>query len=216
MVTLAAGAADKSPDPPDKGKTDPPGAPIEARLIVKKAAYVLDRKGKNAADYEKDAKVKPPVVDVDLVLEVRNTSKKAIKIWYGGNYRDEKRQAGGDYVELILDLKGPGAVSAIVAQRYTRPFTPGPKSVTLAPGKSFSLPITTLNYGTHGVATFMARRACWTKAGEYTLTATYKTAIDPAPKGSKPTRWAGFDGGHVTITTGPVKLKVTEAGKGKP
>jgi hypothetical protein len=85
--------------------------------------------------------------------------------------------------------------------------------VTLAPGKTWRLPITSLTYGTHGVAKFVSWRTCWAQAGEYTLTATYKTAVAPAPKGAKPTRWADFDGGFVTVTTAPVKLKVVEVKK---
>jgi hypothetical protein len=212
LASAAVFAADKEKEPA-KGKTDPAGAPLEARLIVKKDTCTLDRGGKTPAEYRAEAAKKPPIVEVDLVLELRNTGKDEIKVWVTGDYRAEKRQGGGDYVELVLDLKGPGAVSATVAERYATPATPPPKWVKLAPGKSYNLPITTLNYGSHGVARYLARRACWTEAGEYTLAATFKTAVDPAPPGSKETRWAGFDGGHVTVTTAPVKLKVVEKGK---
>jgi hypothetical protein len=214
LLALPAFAAPAGKErPPAKGKTDPPGAPLEARLVVKKAVYVLDRGGKAPTDYLAEAKKKPPRVDVDLVLEIRNTSAGDIKLWMADDYRDEKRQAGGDYVELVLDLQGPGAVSAVVATRFTRPATPPPRLATIKAGKSFVLPITSLSYGRHGVARYQGSRAAWTQAGDYTLTATFRTAVSPAPKGSKETRWAHFEGGIVSVTTPPVKLKVVEAKK---
>ncbi len=152
-------------------------------------------------------------MDVELVLELRNTSAKELRIWTTGDYRDEKAQAGGDYVELVLDLKGPGAVGALVARRNTRPLTPPPAVTALAPGKRFRLPITSLGHGRQGVAAFEGRRACWAQPGDYVLTATFKTAVSPALKGAKETRWVHFAGGHVTVTAPPVKLKVVEANK---
>jgi hypothetical protein len=216
LTVALTSAAPKPAEPPAKGKVEPAGAPLEARLIAKKTMYVLDRKGKSADDYAKDAEKNPPPVDVDLVLELRNTSAKDIKIWVLGQLRGEQRLFGGDYVEFVLDLKGPGAVRALVARRYTRPRTPGPNVTTIGPGKTVRMPLTSLWYGRPGVATYEVYRTCWTKAGDYTLTATYKTAVDPAPAGSKPARWGTFDGGHVAVTSAPIKLKVVEAKKGKP
>jgi hypothetical protein len=215
-VTLAAvhaKAPAPQPKPEEKSKTDPPGAPLEAKLVVKKATYTLDRRGETAEQYADAAKKSPPLVEVDLVLELKNTSDKEITIWIADDYRKEERQDGGDYVKLQLDLKGPGAVSALVQQRFTRPKTPPPRTRSIAPGKTWALPITTLNYGTHGVATYEAYRTCWTGPGEYALTATFKTAVSPAPQGSKETKWAHFEGGFVTVTTAPVKLKVVTGGK---
>ena len=50
------------------------------------------------------------------------------------------------------------------------------------------------------------------KAGDYTLTATYKTAVLPVPKGAKD-NGKGF--GPVTVISAPVKLKVVGLPKGK-
>jgi hypothetical protein len=210
LVVLGLWCVMGAPQPEGKGKVDPPGAPLEARLVVKKAEYVLDRMGQTAEQYQKTATTQPPLVDVDLVLELRNTGDRPITIWVTGDYRHEKPQAGGDYVTLTLDLKGPGAASATVRQRDTAPATPPPALGKIEPGKTWSLPITSLAFGTHGVATFVAQRACWTEPGEYTLTATYKTAVSPAPPGSKETKWAHFEGGFATVTSPPVKLKVVE------
>jgi hypothetical protein len=197
-------------EPQPQGKTDPPGAPLEARLIVNKKEYVLDRGGLSAEEYRAAARKQPPQVNIDLALEIRNTSDKEITIWMADDYRKETSQEGGDYVRLLLDLKGPGAVSATVTQRFTRPKTPPPRLTKIAPGKTWTLPITSLSYGTPGIATFAVDRTCWTDPGEYTLAATFQTAVQPAPAGSKPSKWAHFDGGIVTVTTPPVKLTVVE------
>ena len=45
-----AGWAD-APKPTDKGKTDPPGVPVEALLSSKQASYPLDLGDKTADDY---------------------------------------------------------------------------------------------------------------------------------------------------------------------
>ena len=209
-VALTAGAAAPVPKPEEKPKADPPGTPLEAKLVVKKDTYTLDRGGKTPEQYRDDAKKAPPKVDVDLVLELKNTSDKEIKIWIVGDLRDEKHQNGGDYVTLKLDLQGPGAVNGPVYEVYKTPATPPPTVHAIAPGKTWELPITTLSYGTHGIAHFSSQRSCWTQAGEYTLTATFKTAVSPKPDGAKETKWAHFEGGLVTVTTAPVKLKVVE------
>ena len=214
-VTVAVSTAAQAPEPKrgDKPKTDPPGAPLEAKLVVKKQTYTLDLGGKTPAQYRDAAKASPPKVDVDVVLELKNTSDKEIKIWVVGDLRDEKPQNGGDYVTLKLDLQGRGALNVPGIERETTPPTPPPTVQAIAPGKTWSLPITSLCHGTHGVAVMSANRSCWTQAGEYTLTATFKTAVSPKPDGAKETKWAHFEGGLVTVTTAPVKLKVVEKGK---
>jgi hypothetical protein len=219
VVAAAAGCAAqvKGPvaqqEPEEKARTDPPGAPLEAKLLVKKETYTLDLEGKTPAEYRDAVKNRPPRVDVDLMLELKNTSAKEIKIWIVGDLRDEKRQEGGDYVTLKLELEGPGAVNALVHQEETRPRTPPPTVHALAPSKTWTLPITSLSHGTHGIAHLAVHRSYWTQAGDYTLTATFKTAVSPKPDGAKETKWAHFEGGFVTVTTAPVKLKIIEKGK---
>ena len=212
VLSANAKPAPKAKDEPRevKAKIDPPGAPLEGTLDVRTDTYTLDRLGQTAAQYAQTVKEQPPVVEVDLVLVLKNTSNKEITIWTAGDYRVEERKDGGDYVRLQLDLKGPGVVSKVVAARETRPRTPPPQRRTLVPGQTWSLPITTLNFGTRGWASFEASRTCWTEPSEYTLTASFKTAVSPAPPGSKQTL---FEGGYVTITTAPVKLKVIEKAK---
>jgi hypothetical protein len=219
VVAAAAGcgAQVKGPvaqqEPEANAKTDPPGAPLEARLVLKKETYTLDLGSKTPAEYRDAVKNHPPRVDVDLLLELKNTSAREIKIWIVGDLRDETRQNGGDYVTLKLDLQGPGAVNALVREVKTKPLTPPPTVHAVAPGKTWTLPITSLCHGTHGIAHRSEHRSYWTRAGDYTLTATFKTAVSPKPDGAKETRWAHFEGGFVTVTTAPVKLKVVEKGK---
>jgi hypothetical protein len=215
FVTLTAHAFAPAPEskPEVKPKTEPPGVPLEAKLILKKDTYTLDFGGQTAEAYRDAAKKSLPRVAVDLALELKNTSDKEIKIWIVGDLCDEKHQKGGDYVTLKLDLQGPGAVNAAVREADKAPATPPPTVLAIAPGKTWSLPLTSLCHGTHGVAHFSGHRSCWTQAGDYTLTATFQTAVSPKPEGAKETKWAHFEGGLVSVTTAPVKLKVVEKGK---
>jgi hypothetical protein len=102
---------------------------------------------------------------------------------------------------LTLNLKGPGAVSVSPNRAVTADFRL-PKTITIAAGKSHSFPaLKSLIYGFRGVGA----QAYWTRAGTYTLTASYTTAVSPAPKDAKD---AGQGFGFVTVTSAPVKVKV--------
>lgn len=181
----------------DKGKVEPAGTPLAARLVAKKDTYVLDRGGKTAEEYAKHVEEAAksgrvvPAPMVDLVLELRNTGDKEIKIW-----------VGGDATKLLLDLNGPGVVRAVPRLAFTLEFR-GPTEVTLAPGKTHSLPIARLSFGHRNASNL----AYWTRAGDYTLSATYQTAVSPAPEKSQKVD-AGF--GRVAVTSSSVKLKVKD------
>jgi hypothetical protein len=187
-------------------------------MVVKKDTYTLDLGGQTEEDFRKDRSQKklgadyPLAPHVDLVLELRNTGTKELKIWMTGAFKDEKPRAGGDYLQLVLDLQGPGATKVLVTDVVKTPATPGPSVVTLAPGQVASLPITSLSFGQLGVAAYRLERAYWTRPGEYTLAATVKTAVAPAPEGAKGTSVDGF--GTVSITSAPVRLKVVDASNG--
>src|SRR5260370_10061659 len=129
----------------------------------------------------------PAAPAVELALEVTKAGDKEVKI-----------RIGGDGATLNLDLKGPGAVSVTPMRAFTQEYRI-PMTVTLAPGKSHTLPITGLSYGHRGVAT----QAYWTEPGEYTLGASYATAVSPAPPASKDPR-EGF--GRLTLTAAPRKI----------
>jgi hypothetical protein len=170
--------------------------PVKATLVAKKAKYTLDLGGKTSEEFQKDLKAAakagrglPAAPDVDLALELKNTTDKEITIWIGGTP-----------TILNLKLEGKGAESVVATRIFPRIYIL-PKSVSLAPGKTTTIPIKRLEYGIRG----MQYRAYWTKAGEYKLTATYNTATKPAPKDA---RDAGQGFGFVTLTSKPVKIKV--------
>jgi hypothetical protein len=180
----------------DRGKTDPPGVPVEARLESKKTSYTLDLGGKTGEEFRTQVKggettrAYPPAPQVDLVLHLRNTGDKDVDI-----------KIGGTSTVVTLDLAGPGALSVPLKGQITSKIAIAPKVVTLKPGQSEMVSINSLSYGFKG-----SHRAYWTEPGEYTLSASYKTSVSPAPKGATD---AGNGFGNVTITSAPIKIKVT-------
>jgi hypothetical protein len=179
-----------------QSKTDPPGVPLEARLIAKKDTYVLDLGGKTPQEFRKLLKgLKVPAPAVDLELEFRNSGDKDLTFLVGGFAPD---------IPLLLKLEGPGAVNVALRALFVRIASKPPQKVTLAPGKTRTLPIKSLmtaRLNREGSASY------WTEPGAYTLIATYKTAVSPVPKGAKD-NGQGF--GSVTVTSAPVKLKVVQ------
>jgi RNA polymerase sigma factor (sigma-70 family) len=184
----------------DQGKTEPEGAPLEARLVAKQDTYTLDRGGKSAEEYAQQVRdaakrgAPLPTPRVELTLELRNTGDKEIKIL-----------VGGDGSDVMLDLQGPGAVSVQLLTPSTLEYRAS-DIVAIAPGKSHVLPLSNLSFG-HRVTSDLAY---WTKPGDYTLTATYHTAISPTPKGAQKAPSFLPDFGHVAATSAPIKLKVIE------
>jgi hypothetical protein len=180
----------------DEAKSEPLGAHVEAKLVTKKATYSLDLGGKSADDFKKALAAAaatgdyPDPPQVDLVLELVNTSDKDVKI-----------KIGGTTTVIGLELKGKGAVSVPLKNRATNKLAIVPKVVTLAAGKSASVPITGLAFGYKN----STDAAYWTETGEYSLSASYKTWISPSPKDAKD----GGDGfGAVTLISAPIKLTV--------
>jgi hypothetical protein len=188
-VSTLARADDKKDEP------KPADLPVKATLVAKTTTYKLDLAGKTAEEYkkelkdaEKSGKVPPPPA-VEMTLELKNTSDKDAQVW-----------VGGDPVVIELNLQGKGAVSLKPRLAFTTIFI-GPKPVKIEAGKTHSIPVTSLKYGFRGAA----EMAYWTEPGEYKLTASIKTGISPAPKGTKD-NGDGF--GVVTLTTEPIKIKV--------
>jgi len=183
----------------EKKDEKPADLPVKAKLVAKMMTYTLDLGGKSGDEFrqlvkdaEKSGRMVPPPPAVDVVLEITNTSDKDIKIWNSGTP-----------VQLNLTLTGPGALEARPRVAFPAIFIV-PKAVDLAPGKSVSIPITKLQYGRRN----MEKMAYWTAPGEYKLTASYNTGLQPAPKDTRENM--GF--GQVTITSEPIIIKV-ETGK---
>jgi RNA polymerase sigma factor (sigma-70 family) len=193
--------ADKQPaegKTPARGKTVPPGVPLQLTVKVKKGKYKLDLGGLSAKDFRKlvESRAKapagqaaPPPPAVDLELELKNTSDQKLQLF-----------TSGDLVQVWLDLKGPDVLAGPSGGAMTMELRPG-KAEALAPGKSVSFHVTRLSYGLRG----LSHRAYWLAPGEYTLTASVRTAVFPPPEGSAKSEM-GF--GAVTITAPPVTLQV--------
>jgi hypothetical protein len=163
--------------------------PLTMRLVAKKDTYALDLGGKSPNEFRKllkdidpfgrGEKPIPPGPVVDLEFVVTNTSDKPVTIMWGGD----------DASTLNFELKGPGAVG--VSTRLTTTDLKVSTPVTIAPGRSFTHPVTQLASYPRGKNSWY-----WTEPGEYTLTARWQQ--DGPKEGEK-----GSDAG-----TEPIKLKV--------
>ena len=195
-LVLACAASLHAEEKKPMGSVKPVGAPLEL-TVSGEAKYTLDLGGKTSEEYAKsieDAKTKggrmPAPPKVDLKLIVKNTSDRDIQI-----------HKGGDPVVLELELKGKGALSVAPNLAFTREFRL-PVEAELKAGKSFELTLTALSGGFRGASEF----AYWTAPGNYELVVSWKTAVNPAPKGSEANE--GF--GTVVVTAAPFKMTVTE------
>jgi hypothetical protein len=196
-LALPALAATAPLAPAQQEKSAPgKGGPVAARLVADKSTYQLDLAGLSGEEYRKRVQDSAaggpgvPAPKVSLALELVNTGDKDVEVRYGGTRN-----------VLTLDLKGPGAETIAFRGRLQPRFLIAPKTVTLAPGKSVRVPISSLAFGLRG----LTHAAYWTAPGAYTLAAGYEAAIRPAPAGG---RDAGDGFGAVTLTTAPIKLKV--------
>jgi hypothetical protein len=154
-ITLAAA-------PKEEPKEQDPSVPrgLEVRLVAKQATYtnIVDKKLVDEAgpiNY-------PRTPEVDLVFELRNTAKQELHF-----------RVGSDKNKMDLALKGPGAVSLARRVTSTTDEIRGGKIEKLQPGKTYVIPIKNLAYGFRG----QTHVAYWTAAGEYTLSATFKTEL---------------------------------------
>jgi hypothetical protein len=183
-------------DDPKARPAEAKDVPIEATLKANTDAYTLDLGGKTADDFRKaleDAEktgTYPDAPKVDLVLELKNTSDKEVKV-----------KVGGTTTVLELGLTGPAATTVMLKRRVTPKIVIPAKEVVLAPGKSVTVPIERLAFGAKGDAS----RAYWLEPGKYSLAASYKTWMSPAPKGASETP----DGyGAVTLTSAATTVTV--------
>jgi hypothetical protein len=182
-LALPAAAADEKP-----------AGPVTLTVVAKTDTFKFDGGGKTAAEYKKDLEATakaledgeratpPKALAVDLVLQLTNTSKEEVTIYVGGNpnvYTLELTGGAG-----AVTMRNPVAFPAIFIQ---------PKAVTLAPGKSYEIPVKNLSDGRRG----MARLVFWTGPGEYKLAAKY--TLSDAKGGNGP-----------ELTSEPVKITVSD------
>ncbi|WP_339731548.1 hypothetical protein [uncultured Gimesia sp.] len=177
-------------------KESPPVSPVESRLIVKQAKYVLpkSRYGKafrKRIEAETDDDKLPAAPKVDLVLELKNISKEDVMIF-----------PRGALIYPDLTVKGQGVVQPENLRTASGESSSSSIQPTIQPGKTYRLSINSLNPN-GGTPWFF-----WCEPGEYTITATYTvyTGLPPfplpdntKPKG-KPKKF--------NVTTPPVKVKV--------
>ncbi|MFO0800893.1 MAG: hypothetical protein U0804_25795 [Gemmataceae bacterium] len=197
-VLAGSSAADEKAVPP---KSVPAGVPL-VLSISGKVKYTFDPAPLTAEAYKKaiDDVAKPGKKGigfgvklpnppaVDLTVELKNTSNKTLTVW-----------TKGDPVVLTLNLSGAGSANLDPPIAMTQEFRI-PVETKLEPGKSFSWPVKQLKSGMRGVT----HLSYWTGPGEYDLTATLRTGVQPVPKGA--TENDGF--GVVTLTSPAFKLTV--------
>jgi hypothetical protein len=162
--------------------------PLEAKLILNKDTCTLAANAGGEAFRQKvQAAVKgggmlPAAPEVDMTLELKNTSANAVTI-----------VLDADSTSLNLTLEGPGAISADFRGPMTMEFRTG-RQVTIEAGKSTSIPIQVLKHGMRN-----SNAVYWTEPGEYALKASYTT--------HRP----GQDAGRTTIAAPAVKVTVKKA-----
>src|SRR5262249_21338074 len=149
-----------------------PEGPVTLKIVAKTDKYKFDGGGKTPAEYKKHleelakdkkgglrAAPKPPAVD--LVLELTKTSKEEVTIYVAGDANVYTFELTG----------GDGVMTMNSGLAFTADFRL-PKAVTLAPGKSYEIPVKQLSDGNRGAA----RNVYWTSPGDYKLSATYALA----------------------------------------
>lgn len=191
---LGQGENDKAEGP----STTPKDLPIELKVVNKATeAYGLNTRGDRVTKYQERIRLGESNGEllaasrVDMELVITNTGSQSIQIW-----------VGGDGTELSLTLRGSGAMLAEERPGTSTGKAPPPEAVSIAPGKSHSMPLTSLSFGPPN----QAKRAYLTETGEYRLSATLRTAITPAPKGSVPVKGTKF--GEVQLRSAPITFRV--------
>jgi hypothetical protein len=160
-------------DPPDKPSTEPRGVPLELRIINSSIeAYEIDPRGDPVYKFQEKIKKAEqsglPLYPtrVEMELEFKNTGSDTIQVW-----------VGGDPTLLTLKLEGNGAMTCEHKPPLSKKYIP-PETVTIRPGKTHRIPLTQLSYGFRNDSTY----AYISETGLYQLSATFRTAISPAPK----------------------------------
>lgn len=172
--------------PPRKKEIKPPSVPLEATLKSLKETYSLDLKGKTPEEFAKQVQgwPLPPSPNVDLVLTLRNKGIKTLTF-----HRD---------ILLSLYLTGEGAMNHPEYTYQTEGFGEERKKVTLAPGKTYEIPIQSLDRG-HGEQSY------WLLQGEYMLHADCFVTVIPAREGDDK---SSGDLVFVNIDAPPLRVKV--------
>jgi hypothetical protein len=177
LLTFVSVAVAAEPDPKAGGLT--------ATLTSAKDSYVLNpaQSGeefrKSLKELDRAPRGAPPAPAVALSLEIKNPTDQAIVI-----------SLGGDESQVTFKLTGEGAVTVANNVAMTMEFRSGTPT-TIGPGKSHTIPLTSLAGGSRGIA----QMSYFTEAGEYKLSATLTAAC-----GEK----------QVVVTSEPITIKVVK------
>lgn len=147
----------------------PAPLPLRAQMSSRPSVYKLDLMGKSAAAWQREimdqtAQGRPPAPpEVHLLLEWRNRSTQEVRI-----------QLGAERSQLFMTLAGPGAMTVAARDSLGAAFL-APKTIRLASGAHFFLPIERLVFGSRR----HLRYAYWTEPGKYRLSISYQAVILP-------------------------------------
>lgn len=149
-------ADEPSPEPP-------PPEPIALKVVGDKT-ITIDRMGMKPADYRAAVQAgRVAAIPTGLKLRITNNLKVPLRV-----------RVTGSVPTLTMTLKGPEDALTYMSKPPPRV---GISYQIVQPGKHLELPIGTLtNYGGIGVGAGMTNLYP-TKAGEWTMTATYTTAL---------------------------------------
>ena len=161
-----------------------------------------DEQASHAAGRNPDSKAhveypEPPAID--LLLTIRNASRKFVRMW----------DRGDDRGTLTISLQGAGAVTASPA-RSRVPVLIMPRPLVLAPGETRAVRLHRLLSGLRGDAV----HAYWTEPGRYQVSVEWRTAVAPARNTKAPERspYASSDDGAgwrpTTLTSNAVTIRV--------
>ncbi len=175
--------------------TEPKGLPLELKIVSEQDAWELDTRGdppfkfqQKIREGEKSGELLS-ATRVELQLEIRNTGTRSIRIW-----------VGGDGTLLSFDLKGTGPMTCESRARLAPGVIP-PQVITIPVGKSHKIPVTSLSHGFRN----QTKYTYITEIGDYQLSATFKTAVSPAPSGTREVS-SGF--GEVILKSAPIEFYV--------
>jgi len=194
----------KSRDKPVRGPlTEPEDAPLSAQITAHREAFEF-RLGEFTPEGFSDliaSGQRPADGEVKLTFKLKNCSNQKLTL------HDPDQELSSLY------LFGPGAINLpersvpvlrVFGNGASTP--PPPKIVTLAPGESYSFPVTKTQLNAQKVEFYRY----WLMPGEYTIRAAYSCFVSPAPKGAPRLD----DGrGYVSIWSSPLQIKVVQSEK---
>ena len=149
MFPLSLGAADKAVEL----LVLVPKEPVELDLAAAKKAIANSTKPEGLGDFQ---------TKMPITLRIINRTDAAIGF-----------QFGSDASFYTLSVTGPGVKAVFNPLAQTTELRPG-KPVTVAPGKTFDIELTGLEYGSRGRGDLLIIM----EPGEYVLTATYQMATE--------------------------------------